>query len=74
MAIAANTTYIASYHSNGFYSASGAFFAGAYVNGTLTAPASSASGGNGVYAYGSAVTYPTNTYNASNYWVDVVVQ
>ena len=73
VAVAANTTYIASYHSNGFYSASGAFFASAYVNGTLSAPASS-SGGNGVYAYGSAVTYPTNTYNATNYWVDVVVQ
>ena len=32
-------------------------------------------GGNGVYAYGGTSTagiFPTNTYGASNYWVDVV--
>ena len=28
--------------------------------------------GNGVYAYGSGITFPTSTYNASNYWVDVL--
>ena len=28
--------------------------------------------GGGVYAYGSSSTFPTNTYEASNYWVDVV--
>ena len=27
---------------------------------------------NGVYAYGSGALFPTNTYNSSNYWVDVV--
>jgi hypothetical protein len=37
----------------------------------LTAPSSSSSGGNGVYAYGSSNPFPNNTYNASNYWVDV---
>ena len=74
VAITANTTYVASYHSNGYYSVNDNFFARAYVNGTLTAPASSASGGNGVYAYGSAVTFPTSTYGATNYWVDVAVQ
>jgi len=42
------------------------------TNGPLTAPASSSSGGNGVYAYGSSSAFPTNTFNASNYWVDVV--
>ena len=31
------------------------------------------SGGNGVYAYAGASTFPTNTYNATNYWVDVVL-
>ncbi len=74
VAIAANTTYIASYHSSGFYSASGNFFAAAYTNGPLTAPASASSGGNGVYVYGSTVSFPSNTYNATNYWVDVVLQ
>ena len=74
VAIAANTTYIASYHSNGFYSANGNFFATAYTNGPLTAPASAPSGGNGVYAYGSSVSFPSNTFNATNYWVDVMFQ
>jgi len=71
VAITANTTYVVSYHTNGYYSATGGFFSGAYTNGALSAPAS---GGNGVYAYGSTVTFPTNTYNANNYWVDVMLQ
>jgi hypothetical protein len=64
-------TYVVSYHSNGFYSADGNYFANALTNGPLTAPSSAASGGNGVYAYGSSSVFPTNSYNASNYWVDV---
>ena len=32
----------------------------------------SASGGNGVYAYGSSSSFPLNTYNSGNYWVDVL--
>jgi len=74
IAIAANTTYVASYHSNGFYSADGNFFATAYVNAPLTAPASASIGGNGVYAYGSSASFPSSTYNAANYWVDVMFQ
>ena len=27
---------------------------------------------NGVYSYGGSSTFPTNTFNAENYWVDVV--
>ena len=41
--------------------------ASAVTNGPLTALA-----GGGVYAYGSANTFPANTYNNNNYWVDVV--
>jgi len=74
VAIAANTTYIASYHSNGFYSANGNYFATAHTNGPLTAPDSASSGGNGVYAYDWQGSFPSNTYNANNYWVDVVFQ
>ena len=71
--ITANTTYIASYHTNnGEYSATGNYFANAQTNAPLTAPSSSSSGGNGVYAYSSANLFPNNTYNANNYWVDVV--
>lgn len=66
--ITAGTTYVASYHTSGEYSASANYFTSAVVSGDLTAPAT----GNGVYAYGSGSTFPTNTYGASNYWVDVV--
>jgi hypothetical protein len=74
IAIAANTIYVASYHSNGFYSVDRNFFATASTNGPLTAPASASIGGNGVYTYGSSVNFPSSTYNASNYWVDVIFQ
>jgi hypothetical protein len=71
--ITANTTYIVSYHTNvGEYSTDGNYFASAYTNGPLTAPSSASSGGNGVYAYGSSNKFPNNTYNANNYWVDLV--
>ncbi len=73
VAITANTTYVASYHTAvGFYSADVNYFANALTNGPLTAPSSATSGGNGVYLYGSTSGFPKNTYNASNYWVDVV--
>jgi Domain of unknown function (DUF4082)/Bacterial Ig domain/Putative Ig domain len=74
VSITAGATYIASYHTSGHYSANGNYFAAAHTNGPLTAPSSASSGGNGVYAYGSAVSFPSNTYNATNYWVDVVFQ
>lgn len=66
--IAAGTTYIASYHTDGNYSADGGYFANSLVSGDLTAPA----GGNGVYGYGTGSLFPTKSYNATNYWVDVV--
>ncbi len=31
-------------------------------------------GVNGVYAYGANSTFPNQTFNATNYWVDVVLQ
>jgi hypothetical protein len=68
VSITAGTTYIASYHTDGDYSADGGYFTNPVVSGDLTAPGS----GNGVYAYGSTSSFPTNTFNASNYWVDVV--
>jgi Domain of unknown function (DUF4082)/Bacterial Ig-like domain len=75
IAVTAGTTYVASYVApNGGYSYDPAYFASAGVtNGPLTAPKSSAvSPGNGVYAYGGSPTFPNSTYNANNYWVDVV--
>jgi Domain of unknown function (DUF4082) len=31
-------------------------------------------GGNGVFRYGAGGGFPVNTYNAGNYWIDVVFQ
>jgi hypothetical protein len=73
--VTAGTSYVASYFApNGGYSVNSAYFASAGVtNGPLTAPQSSAvANGNGVYVYGSAPAFPNSSYNATNYWVDVV--
>jgi hypothetical protein len=73
VSITANTTYIASYHTNkGEYSYDANYFANSYTNGPLAAPSSASSGGNGVYRYGTSNLFPNQTYNANNYWVDVV--
>jgi hypothetical protein len=73
--VTAGTTYVASYLApSGGYSVDPAYFTSTGVtNGPLTAPQSSAvSLGNGVYAYASSLAFPSGTYNATNYWVDVV--
>ncbi|MDQ0322201.1 hypothetical protein QO002_004407 [Pararhizobium capsulatum DSM 1112] len=72
--ITAGTTYVASYHSNGNYAVSPNYFNASRTNGPLTAPSSSSSGGNGVYAYGANGIFPGGSYNASNYWVDVLFE
>ena len=72
VAVTAGTTYVASYHTDGNYSADPNFFATDRTNGPLTAPSSASSSGNGVYAYGSASLFPTNSFNATGYGVDVL--
>jgi hypothetical protein len=75
IAVNAGTTYVASYFApSGGYSYTPAGFASAGVtNGPLAAPQSTAvASGNGVYSYSSSPSFPANTYNANNYWVDVV--
>jgi hypothetical protein len=73
VAISANTTYVASYHTNGHYAADQNYFT---TNGVDRAPlhalATGVDGGNGVYVYSAGPSFPNNTYRASNYWVDVV--
>jgi hypothetical protein len=70
--ITANMTYVASYHAKpGYYASSPGYFTQAVVNGPLTALADGTDGGNGVYRYGAS-GFPTGSWNASNYWVDVV--
>ena len=71
--ITPNTTYVVSYHSNGNYSATGNFFTTDLNSGNLHA-LSSGSGGNGVYAYGASGTFPSDTFNKTNYYVDVAFQ
>jgi cytochrome c553 len=72
--VTANTVYVASYYApNGRYSFEGGYFNGNGVNnGPLYLLQNGESGGNGVYNYGPASAFPTATYNASNYFVDVV--
>jgi hypothetical protein len=68
VAVSAGTTYVASYFTKtGYPAGDPQGLASAVTNGPLTALA-----GGGVYAYGSSNTFPDNTYNDNNYWVDVV--
>jgi hypothetical protein len=72
VSISANTTYVASYFApEGHYAATGSGFAASVDNPPLHALSNSASP-NGVYAYSPSSTFPTNTFNATNYWVDVL--
>jgi hypothetical protein len=71
--VTAGTTYVATYLApNGHYSVTGAGFAdGPLDNPPLHALANSTSA-NGVYAYSSTSVFPSSTWNATNYWVDVL--
>jgi methionine-rich copper-binding protein CopC len=72
--IRATTTYVASYFApNGNYAFDRRYFATSGVdNAPLHALRDGVDGGNGVFVYGPGGGFPTSTYNASNYWVDVV--
>ena len=84
VAIAANTAYVASYHTTvGHYSSDANYFAAAGVNSPpLHALQNGVSGANGVFTYditaGCTPTvqpcFPASTFNSANYWVDVVFQ
>jgi len=70
--ITANTIYIASYWDpGGHYSITSSYFTTAYNNPPLHALANGTNGPNGVFSPG-ANAFPTQGYQASNYWVDVV--
>jgi hypothetical protein len=67
LAVAAGTTYVASYYApNGYYSVTKNYFSADTVTGPLTIPGA----GNGVFKYG--VGFPTESWLGSNYWVDVI--
>jgi hypothetical protein len=73
VAISANTTYVISYYAPvGRYADDANYFKFGVDNAPLHALANGIDGPNGVYAYGGNGTFPSSSYNASNYWVDVV--
>ncbi len=75
VAIAANTTYVASYFApNGGYAVNTNYFTTGVVNGPLVALADGFDGPNGVFEYGPSGGFPTGTFSSANYWVDVVFQ
>jgi hypothetical protein len=73
--INADTPYVASYHTDvGRYSIDDGYFSSEGVAAPpLRALADSVDGGNGVYKYGSS-GFPSDSFHASNYWVDVVFE
>jgi Domain of unknown function (DUF4082)/Bacterial Ig-like domain len=72
VAVVPGTTYVASYYApNGHYAANGGFFSTGVDNGVIHALANGVDGGNGVYLYASGGGFPTNSFNAGNYWVDI---
>ncbi|MEO8222876.1 MAG: DUF4082 domain-containing protein, partial [Specibacter sp.] len=69
LVLTAGTTYTVSYYApNGAYSSTGGFFNTAYVKAPLTVGA----GSNGLYRYGSGGGMPVNSWNSTNYFVDLV--
>ncbi|HEY6505430.1 MAG TPA: N,N-dimethylformamidase beta subunit family domain-containing protein [Chitinophagaceae bacterium] len=76
VAVTANTTYVASYHSpTGYYAETNPYFTTAVVNGPLTAIAVTDSAGpNGIYKFSPSPAFPDVNYQSDNYWVDVVFQ
>ena len=72
VAVTAGTTYIVSYHSSaGNYSYTDDYFSSPIENGLLKGLGNGEDGPNGVYFYTSTPAFPTNSFQSSNYWVDV---
>src|SRR6185503_13581556 len=73
VAVTAQTVYVASYHAPaGHYSVSRNYFATAGVDAPPLSALASPTSLNGVFRYGATSGFPTLSYLATNYWVDVV--
>ena len=74
VAIAADTTYVASYFTpTGHYSDTAGYFASTGADAPpLHFLENGVDGANGIYSYGASSTFPTSSFNSTNYWVDVV--
>jgi hypothetical protein len=72
VAVTANTAYVVSYNSgSGFYAADNGYFSTSGVDASPLYAPPTASGPNGVFAYGPG-QFPNQTFQGANYWVDVV--
>jgi Domain of unknown function (DUF4082)/Fibronectin type III domain/Bacterial Ig domain len=70
--INANTTYVAGYLApKGHYAATPQAFATTLTSGPLSGLANGTSP-NGLYVYSSTLIFPVGSYEATNYWVDVL--
>jgi hypothetical protein len=69
VALVTGQTYVVSYRApNGRYSYTTGFFNQTWTSGVFTASGPN----NGLYRYGASGTMPANSWNATNYFVDVV--
>ena len=69
VAITAGTTYVASYYApNGHFAVNRNTLSRGFSSGHLSIAANG-----GVFQYGNSTAFPNQTYNASNYWVDVLL-
>ena len=75
VAITANAVYVASYHTTvGHFALDQNYFAASGVdNPPLHALPNNGVSMNGVYSFAASSAFPSNTYNSSNLWVDVVL-
>ncbi len=72
VAISANTTYVAGYLApKGDYSDTASGFVSSGVNNPPLHALANSSSVNGLYSYATTTTFPTSTFKATNYWVDV---
>jgi hypothetical protein len=73
VAITAGTTYVASYLApKGHYSATSSQFVSVGITNPPLQALANPTSANGVYAYSATNTFPTSTFKATNYWVDVL--
>jgi hypothetical protein len=73
VAVSANTTYVAGYLApSGHYSTTVGTFTSAGVDNPPLHAVANGTSANGLYAYASSSVFPTNSYQATNYWVDVL--
>ncbi|MGD9863062.1 MAG: DUF4082 domain-containing protein [Pseudodonghicola sp.] len=76
VALTAGEAYVVSYGTTQNYAFSGSFFSSDWTgpDGHLTAGADGGGNANGLYFAGGTDQFPTQSYNASNYWVDLIVE